>query len=184
GRRAPGGRGNERRSRGRMIQRKPRPGARSPGRGRHGLVARALRRCLQGTRASPFAGSRLQRALPTTHALHGLWPAGDEGSTAATRKLTFAFDGWPPSLNVTLVHEMGCEIVAGLAGSVACCTTNPCLATPLAHFATTSPSPLPGLTARLPGAARAPSKVRLTTSRLNAFTLSAEPPQNTVTVLV
>src|SRR4029079_19041390 len=82
--------------------------------------ARALRGCLQGTRALPSTGRHPQRALPRTHALHGLWPVGDVGSMAATRTLTLPFDGRPSIVSRGRVQGIEPEIVAGLDGSVAC----------------------------------------------------------------
>src|SRR5262249_27666551 len=90
------------------------------GAGLHGRSARAPRGCLQGTRALPSWLRRLQRALPTTHAVHGPWPMGDVGSMAAMRTLTFAFEGRPSSTSFGLVQGIDPEIVAGFDGSVAC----------------------------------------------------------------
>src|SRR6185437_2051530 len=151
-------------------------------RGLCALIAYAPARVLAGDPRLTLFGLRRQRALPTTHAVHGDCPVDDAGSMAATRMLTFALDGMPSSVNRALVHAMGTEIVAALVGSVACCTTNPCVAIPVAHFATTSPWTLPGLTARFAGAGSGPRGARVTTSRLNPFTMSAEPPQSTVTL--
>src|SRR5262249_52538458 len=136
---------------------KPRPRSEVSGSG--GLPAPLLggagvARVLAGDPRLTLDGVRRQRALPRTQALQGLWCVGEAGSMAATRTLTLAFDGSPSSTNLGCVQAIGAERVAGFAGSVACCTRNPCRAGPLSHFETTSPVTLPGLTVRPTGAPR------------------------------